>query len=705
VQLKKDIEGQGQGHLYPEILKELQLCHKFNTAIASLQEIIKSPQYQIRKNAPIKMIVRGDWCIFVLDDTESKYSQLKPIHKNLYEKLKMNYNSNNLRIGGGSGSGDGSGSGSGIMSLDALIISLVIRYEALESGNQQLAVNPKLYSRLSHYGFAHELFASGLNSFCSSYCSLFPDIEQYFGSKGNFDDFKILSGKYFANPPFDEAVTKNMAVKLIDALKSSNEYIAVFITLPAWDKFEALSLLENSGFMSLRHFVPKSQIKFFHYYENKYIDAVNTYFILIENKKSNLSYAIKNDLRAIFPNNKAMVGGDGNDTKKYFSGTDINKNIRFNKIVEDGTDISAETTKSIIIVNKEQEQEQAQAQAQENARPPLLIKIKHAPSDMIIKSNIKFAPFPPKYLRAIVEKFYLQRALNDAKRLNSLEYNRKASVNYFSINNNITTALSLVFPEGLPSWPMNIMLIDLTYSCEHFTFIQNRLRECYIAFANFITKTAMFQMFNIQWCVNPRYHETDFMEYFTNLHEEKLNFIFVSGNLDYYMTKSISFYTEQISYILYLAQTYIVLANQAPGGSFIYFFYSCDSPIFRQMINILQNSYTEIYLFNLFDGTNNSYIIGKDFIGISPENLATIKETLAKLLQEYPDFGESFNIYSDELRKRNHVIKHITWPPKDIKYLSKVFDLHNVSNRIYKKINAFHDIKYGQYNCYNSDKA
>ena len=704
-QLKKDIEGQGQGHLYPEILKELDLCTKFNNAIIVLNQFISTPIYQSTKNQPIKMQIKGDWYSFIINDTNSNYAQIKPVHKTLYEKLKKNYINyctiNNI-----------------VPSqhiLIALIISLVIRYEALESGNQQLAVNPLLYKRLEFYGFRHELFASGLNSYCDSYCSLFPDIEQYFGSKGNFDDFKMLSGKYLANPPFDEAITKNMSLKLIAALTDSKEYIAVFITLPAWDKFEALTLLEKSGFMTLKQFVPKNSIKYFHYYENKYIDAVNTCFILLENRKTNLNEAIRTDIKTIFANNKNKIGG-------YNNGFDNNGDIGLNKVVIDMNLNIAKSNNAIDVENIIPElANDSQNIIVEVIKPSiphkiedkLIVQIKntnmqsHSQSQSQTQSlkgelelNIKYASTPVKYLNKYVAQFYEKQALANAKRLNFISQHGRINV-AFSIENNITTILNEIFPEGIHNPLTNILLIDLTYSCEHFTFIKNRLRKNYLAITDFLLKTSFFQTIGITWSINPRYLNilpSEFIHHFSALSPIKLNFIFVSGNLDYYMSKSISFYTEQISYVLYLTQCYIILANQELGGSFIYFFYSCDTPIFRQMIAIFQNSYASTYLFNLFDNTNISYIIGKNFLGISDENLFIIKECISELLQKYPDFGESINIYSDELRKKYHVVKHITTIPKDIIYLNKVFKLDGFTplHKIYRKINEFHNKKYGR---------
>lgn len=36
-----------------------------------------------------------------------------------------------------------------------------------------------------------ELFASAINTYTNNYCSLFYDIEQYFGSQGNIFNYKI----------------------------------------------------------------------------------------------------------------------------------------------------------------------------------------------------------------------------------------------------------------------------------------------------------------------------------------------------------------------------------------------------------------------------------------------------------------------------------------------------------------------------------
>ena len=42
------------------------------------------------------------------------------------------------------------------------------------------------------YGVNFELYGSAINALSDNYCSLFYDIEKYFGSKGNFFDIELF---------------------------------------------------------------------------------------------------------------------------------------------------------------------------------------------------------------------------------------------------------------------------------------------------------------------------------------------------------------------------------------------------------------------------------------------------------------------------------------------------------------------------------
>ena len=60
------------------------------------------------------------------------------------------------------------------------------------------------------FNVTFECFASPLNCFYKQFCSAFPDVDCYFGSRGSFFDFKPKSGSFQANPPFSEEVMLGM---------------------------------------------------------------------------------------------------------------------------------------------------------------------------------------------------------------------------------------------------------------------------------------------------------------------------------------------------------------------------------------------------------------------------------------------------------------------------------------------------------------
>lgn len=74
-------------------------------------------------------------------------------------------------------------------------------------------------------GVECELFASPLNVCLNTYCSLFPDIDKFFGSKGSFFDpnFTIKEGSYEANPPFEEIIMKRVVFRIEQWLDASGE--------------------------------------------------------------------------------------------------------------------------------------------------------------------------------------------------------------------------------------------------------------------------------------------------------------------------------------------------------------------------------------------------------------------------------------------------------------------------------------------------
>lgn len=94
-----------------------------------------------------------------------------------------------------------------------------------------------------------ECFSGSLNSNLKNYCSLFPDIEDKFQSKGSF--FNIESPlKYqilILNPPFMIEIMEAMSIKLLELL-DENKFSSIVI-IPDWrSKFE---LTEDSRFINI----------------------------------------------------------------------------------------------------------------------------------------------------------------------------------------------------------------------------------------------------------------------------------------------------------------------------------------------------------------------------------------------------------------------------------------------------------------------
>ena len=89
------------------------------------------------------------------------------------------------------------------------IFVMIVRYETLfeaKSGHQA-ALPPDVFQALHDtFGVRHECFASPLNKWrgTKNFCSVFPDVDSDFGSRGSFFDLWPKMGSFEVNPPFDQ---------------------------------------------------------------------------------------------------------------------------------------------------------------------------------------------------------------------------------------------------------------------------------------------------------------------------------------------------------------------------------------------------------------------------------------------------------------------------------------------------------------------
>ena len=186
---------------------------------------------------------------------------------------------------------------------DTYIYILILRYSYIDSNNQQLAINKKIKYLFKEVGVNFELFGSAINVINDHYCSLFYDIEHYFGSKGNFFNIEIKKGIYWCNPPYINDIMENAAYKIINTLKSQSD-VAFLITIPIWDKTTQYKNIKEitknynddipqelfkdypiyyllKPYIKYELIIPKKEIPYFNYRIYKKINAVDTYMLLV----------------------------------------------------------------------------------------------------------------------------------------------------------------------------------------------------------------------------------------------------------------------------------------------------------------------------------------------------------------------------------------------------------------------------------------
>lgn len=108
------------------------------------------------------------------------------------------------------------------------------------------------------FGVSFECFASPLNSYFKQFCSAFPDIDGFFGSRGPFLSFSPASGSFEANPPFCEELMDAMVTHFEELLSSSLEPLSFVVFVPDWRDPEtsALTRMESSRFLRDQVHVP-----------------------------------------------------------------------------------------------------------------------------------------------------------------------------------------------------------------------------------------------------------------------------------------------------------------------------------------------------------------------------------------------------------------------------------------------------------------
>lgn len=187
--------------------------------------------------------------------------------------------------------------------MDIILWIIIFRYQLLGSNNHQLGILPNIINEMViDYDLTFECFASSINSTLENYCSIYYDLEKYFGSKGNFFKIELTEGTYSFNPPYQKDIMDNGIKRLLGFLESSknnNKNLTFIMTIPIWDKegqeilnqqnkidygdFEIIKDIKKSPYFIGMRLISKDEFTYldhnFKLYKNKTIQ--NTYIILL----------------------------------------------------------------------------------------------------------------------------------------------------------------------------------------------------------------------------------------------------------------------------------------------------------------------------------------------------------------------------------------------------------------------------------------
>ena len=200
---------------------------------------------------------------------------------------------------------------------------IIYRYQLLGSNNNQLGVLPNVLDKMNNeFNLDFECFASSINATSKNYCSIYYDVEKYFGSSGSFFNLKSLSGTFGFNPPYQKEVMDKGIDKILSELtcaNNNNRKLTFIITIPIWDKlgkkimkyshpeknnlpiieyedFTSINTILKSNFFKAKLMVPKDKFTYldhnFHLYKN--VTIQHTYILVVSNEKIDYQTALNN---------------------------------------------------------------------------------------------------------------------------------------------------------------------------------------------------------------------------------------------------------------------------------------------------------------------------------------------------------------------------------------------------------------------------
>lgn len=174
---------------------------------------------------------------------------------------------------------------------------LLLRYKTFGGNTHQLSMEKKFKDMMKKkFNINFELFASAINSYYDFWCSLFYDIEKYFGSFGNFFHLKLIKGFYIANPPYETILLEKMTkkfIKCIEESEGSNKELSISFGLPNWgkyDKFKPLEMVKKNINVTYIRLIKNGEVWWHDDLDNNKILIPSHYKIILQNKEGEKKY-------------------------------------------------------------------------------------------------------------------------------------------------------------------------------------------------------------------------------------------------------------------------------------------------------------------------------------------------------------------------------------------------------------------------------
>jgi hypothetical protein len=186
------------------------------------------------------------------------------------------------------------------------IATCAVRYSSIVSGGQQWNIPRSVYKLLvTKYGVTLEGFASPINSqtlpFRAEYpsirfCSLFPDVDEPFGSVGSFFEANRVGITSTVNPPYVLDIMDKTAERVLSELAradAAGSPTRVFLTVPNWSDVEYYRSMMASKYLEKAMIHEPGK----YYYEDSNNGDIpvkayfaSTFFILSTNCERNQNY-------------------------------------------------------------------------------------------------------------------------------------------------------------------------------------------------------------------------------------------------------------------------------------------------------------------------------------------------------------------------------------------------------------------------------